>query len=279
MWVLTGCAQAGDETSCDQTPFQLLPEYCQFYLDNQIISGEPISTYRFDTDPESGEIFSYQYFEGMRLELREVSGEEKIVSAPLGVDLFDESPAVDSPLEAEFLDVFQTYGEEVLGRPISDARIEDGRLVQYFENTRLRYDPSLSVVVNDTLGLAHLQRNHPEFIQDGRHQFGSLPLVQVDAHLGEPVLNIDEVQSIYLLLTSNETPLAGARINLTVITPHQDIDKRDSLNVGLTNQEGVLAVSLPEMEAIPGEMTEIEIVIEHASFGKTSIFLSYIGWW
>lgn len=277
--LLSACVESPSDIGCEQVPFELLPEYCPFYLDNQLVLGEPISTYRFDTDEDSGEIFAYQYFEGMRLELRSIDGEEKIVSAPVGIALFDEEPAYESQLEAEFVDVYRRYGAEILGQPISDARIEDGRLVQYFENTRLRYDRSLSIVVNDTLGLAHLQRNHPELIQDGRHQFGSLPLLQIDAHLGEPVLNVDEVQSIYLSLASNETPLAGARINMKVISPNGTSAERDAVDIGLTNEDGILAVPLPQVGANPGEMTEIEIGINHSSIGQTSIFLSYVGWW
>lgn len=171
---------AGDMYATDWTFFAILPDEEHIYFEatgifvapdfysfweeygGLDIFGYPISDRIHVTDPDTGEIYTAQYFERARLELHPSLG-STILLGSLGVEVFSPEPPTTGKLDATFFAEtghnlsgrFLQFWEErgglaVFGYPISEERQDtnpqDGKeyLVQYFERARFELHPEFS---------------------------------------------------------------------------------------------------------------------------------------
>ena len=272
----------------------LYPQFCDYYLENQIALGRPISDYFFEENDETGASVAVQYFEGMRLEYHaNLPASERIVPTPLGLALLNGEPNYESVVEGPFEEIYDLLGEEVLGRPISNEKVVADRKVQYFENTRLRFEPSLPTVINDTLGQAHMQKYYPGLTYRPNLIIDKVLPVNINAHLSTPVSYADEPQWLFIQAKSGDIVLSDAQVSIK----YRPVDSllADGLIeselisagfldteiyvIGQTDSNGLFfdALSLPDSE--PGKKMMIEVTLDHQSVGKSSVYLSYVSWW
>lgn len=160
------------------TPFESTPDRVYFsetghslsggfktYWDTRgglAIFGFPISEEFAERNPDTGEVYTVQYFERNRFEYHpEFSGTPYEVSlGRLGVQIagqtFPSAPAMDSrdglryfpetqhSVSGPFLDYWESHGGlAIFGFPTSEPFEEHGRLVQYFERNRFELHPTL----------------------------------------------------------------------------------------------------------------------------------------
>lgn len=284
--LLAGCFE--NESDCRENG-AIFPQFCTYYDVNQVVLGPPISDYFFETDEETGESIAIQYFEGMRLEYHGNRPEgERVQPAQIGVELFSGAPQYQSTIEGPFKEIYDKTGSSVLGRPISNERIEFGRKVQYFENARLRFEPTVPQVMNDTLGQAHMQRHYPGMAY--RPAFliaGNVPIAEISGYLSAPILYSGDPQTLIVEVKSGQAALNAAQISVryeTVAIDDGRLIEPRSLNqepfvIGQTDQNGYFEQRLEMPDSRPGDQIRIEIIVDHPTIDKSSIFLSYKTWW
>ena len=285
-FMLVGCLE--EEPNCTEIG-AIFPQFCTYYEANQVVLGRPISDYFFETDEATGESIAIQYFEGMRLEYYGNRPEgERVQPAKIGVELFSGAPQYQSTIEGPFKEIYDKTGSSVLGRPISNERVEFGRKVQYFENARLRFEPTVPQVMNDTLGQAHMQRHYPGMAY--RPAFliaGNVPIAEISGYLSAPILYSGDPQTLIVEVKSGQTALNAAQISVRYETVAIDdgrlIEPRalnpEPLVIGQTDQNGYFEQRLEMPDSRPGDQIRVEIIVDHPTIDKSSIFLSYKTWW
>lgn len=124
------------------------------------ILGYPLTSEFTETDPETGEEISVQYFERVKLEFHPyAAGDNMIRLALLGEEaappeqMQPEEPFEDDEVRRYFPETGQGIshgfkefweengGLELFGFPITGEFTENGRTVQYFQRARFEYDP------------------------------------------------------------------------------------------------------------------------------------------
>jgi hypothetical protein len=264
------------------------------------ILGYPI-TEAF-VDPQSGRLL--QYFENARLEttLEERGPGTPGVSA-LGEMMGGREPARRRPpalgwmepgcryfpeaghsICHAYLDFYDThFGEERFGEPISDHRLEGGRLVQYFRGFRLEWLPEVAPA--GEVQIAPLGRQH--FARSG-----------FDAALLSPVLPLDESQYrvldlkpelalsqaiakpqgsqrvLVLVRDQNELPVPGASVTLSAGFP----EGLRTFLLPLTDEDGLTQIDLAFEGQPPGSNIELRVWAVYQGL-QASTRDSFRIWW
>ncbi|MEK6588194.1 MAG: hypothetical protein AABY97_05070 [Chloroflexota bacterium] len=254
-------------------------------------------------DPYSG--FLVQYFENARLELAaDPQAEElKVRVADLGVLL----GGWDLPLPANrfpigrspgcryyaqsghqvchsFLDFYEARGgPAVFGYPITEFRIENGRMVQYFQDLRLDWYPEAEE--GDYIRVGPLGRAHFDFM--GYSQELLTPIIpgdlaeysvlelQLSASVLRPLLGAGESQRAYLVVSDqNHRPVEGAAALLTVYLPEGVQFKM----LPLTDRNGVAQTELILDGQLPGTRVPLEYTVIYEGLFALTRDSFYI-WW
>ncbi|TVR72521.1 MAG: hypothetical protein EA415_09745, partial [Sphaerobacteraceae bacterium] len=124
------------------------------------VLGYPLSDQFIETDPDSGEEITVQYFERVKLEYHpDAAEDQRMRLALLGHELRPESetdpiepfesseeqiyfPETGHAVSYGFKEFWENNGGlELFGFPITDEFIESGRVVQYFERARFEFNP------------------------------------------------------------------------------------------------------------------------------------------
>ena len=124
------------------------------------VLGYPLSDQFAETDPETGEEITVQYFERVKLEYHpDAPEDQRMRLALLGHELRPESetdpiepfesseeqiyfPETGHAVSYGFKEFWENNGGlELFGFPITDEFIESGRVVQYFERARFEFNP------------------------------------------------------------------------------------------------------------------------------------------
>jgi len=232
-------------------------------------------------DPETGRLV--QYFENSRLETTlEERGPGSPQLSALGEMLGGrEPPRRRSPLLAwaepgcrtfpnaghsvchAYLDFFEAHGGVGrFGEPISDYRMEAGRLVQYFEGFRMDWIPEAAPA--GQVRLAPLGRQH--FARSGFDpallsprapgdpaQYRVLGL-QPELALSQAVAKPQGTQEILVLVRDqNELPVVGASVTLSARFP----DGVRTFLLPLTDAEGITRLNLEFVNQVPGSNIEL----------------------
>lgn len=194
-------------------------------------------------DPLSGQLI--QYLQNTRLELVRQGGSTTVRLPSMGELLGGwDNPLDESEAEAgsmggcrfyresghsvcyAFLDFYEQHGgPPLLGYPISEFKLQNGRLAQYFQGFRLDWYPD--EVVGEQVRVAPLGRAHFELMgydrsllrarqTDGMIQYRVVEL-QPRVSVWKPVVRASDSQQVYVSVTDqNFNPVRGAGVTLIV---------------------------------------------------------------
>jgi len=243
------------------------------------ILGYPI-TEAF-VDPDSGRLM--QYFENARLEttLEDRGAGMPFVSA-LGEMLGGGEPPRRRPptlawsepgcrffadaghsICHAYLDFYASHGgTERFGDPISDHKLEEGRLVQYFEGFRLDWvpeTPPAGEVRIAPLGRLHFARSGydagllaPRLPEDGAQYrvLGLHPQLALSQSIAKPQ---GTQQVLVLVRDQNELPVVGASVTQSARFP----DGVRTFLLPLTDADGITRIELEFDSQVPGSNIEL----------------------
>lgn len=252
-------------------------------------------------DPLSGQLV--QYLQNTRLELvRE--GESTSVHLPSMGELLG---GWDNPLEAgeipteseegckyypesghavcyAFLEFYVGHGgPPVLGYPISEFKLQNGRLVQYFQGFRLDWDPD--EIAGEQVRVAPLGRAHFEQMgydrsllrarpQDGMIQYRVVEL-QPRVSVWKPIVRPSDSQRVYVSVTDqNFSPVRGAGVTLILHLA----DQERMMIMPTTDQQGVSQLEFEFQEGTPGANVTMEVWVIYGELLASSRD-SYRVWW
>ena len=254
-------------------------------------------------DPFSGLLV--QYLENARLELapEPLSPELQVRVADLGVLI----GGWDLPLPASrlpighspgcryyegsghqvchaFLDFYESHGGPgVFGFPISEFRIEQARVVQYFHSFRLDWYPEAEdgrPIRIAPLGRAHFDRMGysadllAPLDPADQEQYSVLAL-RSNASVLNPLLGTGEIQRAYLIVSDqNNRPVEGAAALLTVYLP----DGLQFRLMPLTDRNGVAQIELRLDDQQPGTRVALEYTVVYGGLFALTRDSFYV-WW
>lgn len=279
--------QATDERYFPETGHWVRGDFLEHYEaadEPTLVYGYPI-TEAF-TDARSR--LWVQYFQRARFELHpDAAADQRVQLSPLGSLLYVPGqnpklnlnnllacrnyPDTGFPVCYGFLDFFdKNGGVDEFGPPISGFETYNGRIVQYFQRTRLEWYPELG----------EGQKVHPADL--GRTYFDSIP---EDSSLLAPVVSSFAPQSqvqhlltrvfvekavargtdsedIYVVVQDQTLrPVTGAAVKLTVLWP----DGAQQMATLTTDKNGLAAASVVFSDRQPGEFV---IVNAQAAYEK-----------
>lgn len=240
-------AQEADSKYFPETGHWINGAFLEFYEDAEnpiLIYGYPITeAYIDDINGPSAGLF-IQYFHKARFELHPNNPPgEQVVLTPIGVTFYEEgisleldsnnpachqAPGWNYPICYSFLFFFNTYGEESqFGKPISGLVIDGNRVVQYFENTRMEWQPDSPTELKINLsnfGISHfyllngnLARLQP--IQNSTISINVTNLL-VRGFMGESITTMNDEQSFFVIVRDqNNSPITNAQVVITVEYP------------------------------------------------------------
>ncbi len=297
--LLVACSTpAPDESSgsLTGTGISAAPEFETFYEENggARIFGFPISNPFIEQ--EDGRLI--QYFQHLHLEYDQVN--EVVSVSPLG-ELFvpDEVDWVVVPgsengrqrafpetgivVQDEFLRFYEANGDELIfGPPITPQLDEGGKLVQYFQNAQLVWNPNALPefrVEIASLGSVYLwQFGLPPDTSFVPSDSATIQEADVSATIKEPILYAGEEQVLYVSVIAPDSLqlVEGATVSVLVhyagLTSELILPPTDALG----QTQGV--IGLPGVE--PGQ--EVQLEIEASSVTGTPLGgtrLSFKTWW
>ena len=246
-----------------------------------------------------------QYLENARLELvpQELGPGLQVRLAPLGVIM----GGWDLPLERgglppasragcrfypesghqvchAFLDYYLEHGgPQVLGYPISEFRLQGGRIVQYFERLRLDWHPEASAggwVQPGPLGREHfgLAGYDPALLDPKRPPAGAdyqVFALHPQPSVWKPLVRSEDEQQVHLVVRDqNMLPVPGAAVLLTVYLP-------EGLQVQLlppTDADGITRAELVLSGQPPGSRVDMDFTVLYrdiSAFARDSFYV----WW
>jgi hypothetical protein len=267
-------AQSGD---VERFPggFVIRGEFLKFYRsapDPWLLFGNPISN---ETEVGGSLI---QYFDRARFELKINDKNAKVHLANLGWILFDgvgTTPAQMPPSPTcryfpnlghqvcyNFLQFYEANnGPVYFGDPISDVLMQDGRMVQYFENSRLEYRPNAG---DQIIGLTNIGRiamkkyfGMPKFISD----LINAPDVDVKAYVSQALIPPKTDNKVFVVVQSLAyKPISGAKVHVTLVYPN---DQREFVDTQ-TDADGIAALTIAGRELNPKEIVQVLVTVEAA---------------
>ncbi len=150
-------------------------------------------------------------------------------------------------------------GAALFGLPITEVFIENGRLVQYFENARIEWlseAPSGSAARLSNLGQQYLAS-----VEAGL-QAESLPKPQITAEswAALPVANLDDLQTLFVRVVDEYNhPVSGAEPRMDIYAP----SGVESHSLTATSDNGQAALNLPLTAFEPGARVEYDVFVHY----------------
>jgi len=189
---------------------------------------------------------------------------------PLGRPFRRYVPETGHTVSGMFLAFWLRHGgARVIGNPITEPFIENGRVVQVFERMKVMWDPAEQAVRPVNLGESYAQMRGLNPRVPAR-LLGTPPPLRVQAVVRRPVLAAGDLQTLTVFVTDAAgQPVARARVRIHV--PGQDPLLRETDEAGVA--EGAFIVG-----AFPsGSLVEIRIT---ASDGirQAETFTSFRVW-
>ncbi len=256
-------AQAQDNKYFSETGHNVKGDFLKFYNSNPnavFLYGYPITEQFTSKDGKTVQYFQRARFEykadlpeGQRIQLTQLGRETFVSTGPLNVNntLACRSYAQTGYAVCfAFLEFFDQYGgASQFGYPISGFEYHENKLVQYFEKTRLEWQPwkpeGQRVVVSD-LGRAYFDKlgEDPGLIPPVKpldNTISSVINLQVRAFAWKAVTLATDSQLIFVIVQDqNLQPVANANCTANVHWP----DGRNQPTAITTNTNGVGIVPL-----------------------------------
>jgi hypothetical protein len=226
-----------------------------------------------------------QYFQRARFEYYPENAEgERVHLAALGSALYQPGPGINffTPFGCRefdsgyavcfaFLDFFEQYGgEAIFGQPISGFEFMNGRIIQYFQNTRFEWYPEYPE--GQKVSLANLGRVYfdavPEdapllapVLADAGDNIIKVVSVQPRAFVLKAVTQPDDDQVIYVIVQDQTlSPVFNA---LTLITITWPGGGAQSITLA-SDQHGIVIFPLRVQGQPPGELVKVEVQVLYA---------------
>jgi hypothetical protein len=282
-------AQTPDTQYFHETGHNVSGEFLAFYNGNSnalFLFGYPITEQFVSNDGKT-----VQYFQRARFELNADPNGQRVLLTPLGKELYQVSGSTfnfqnffscRSYAETgfsvcfEFLEFFDAYGGvEQFGYPISGFEYREDRLIQYFENARIEWQPwkfeGQRVVVSD-LGQAYFyQLNEDPILLEKASPINNAPNVitamQVRTFTLKAVTLASDTQTFFIIVQDqNGTPLSN--INCTAVV-HWNNELSNS-TVITTNDLGVGTFSIQFENQIQGDLIYADVTCSYDTLSATT---------
>ena len=262
--------------------FSIDPRFSTYYdhQGGQDLFGIPISGAFIEV--ETGKVV--QYFENARLELDSgSSGGLEVKASSLGMMLGGwETPLIYAG-EAPGCRFYQETGHHVchafltfyennggpgtFGYPISEFKIEDGRMVQYFQWFRLDWfpDDELKPIRPGPIGSLHLSQMNPDTFKLDIEETSEVEELVVVSSVKEASLAPSGEQTVYLLVRDqDQRSIVGASATLIAHFPEGD----RMLVMPLTDEGGRSQVSFSFENQAEGHTISLDITVVYKGLKK-----------
>lgn len=204
--------------------------------------------------------------------------------APRGNPLQRYFPETGHTVSYAFLTFYdQNGGLDVFGYPISEPLVENGRIVQYFQRTRLEWHPERprgDRVVVGSLGMAYIQKfGVPSECQakPGSIERATTSEARLRAYafVRYPVTGREGYQTVYLYVTNaGRQPMRGVQATATVYFPGQSA----VYPMNATDSRGVSSLTFYFSGLPSGQKVVIEITVQSGTVVVT-VPTSFIVWY
>lgn len=282
-------AQSQDSQYFSETGHNVTGEFLKFYNSNPnatFLYGYPITEQFTSKDGKTVQYFQRARFEyradlpeGQRVQLTPLGRETYVSAGTLSVSnsfACRTYPETGFPVCFAFLEFFDKYGGVAqFGYPISGFEYHENKLVQYFENTRLEWQPWMPegqrVVVSD-LGRVYFDKLVEEpALLNPTSPIGNAPRVittlQVRAFAWKAVTLATDNQVFFVILQDqNMLPVPDASCTAVVNWPS---GTKDSTAIR-TNTNGVGIISLSFSNQPYGSLISTDIVCTYGNLSATT---------
>jgi len=250
-------------------------------------------------DPMTGLLV--QYLQNARIELAAdpESGDLTVRLSPLGewmggwqerIDVHDAGAGCTYYPESghSVCHAFLTYfveqgGPELIGYPISEMTLENGRLVQYFQGFRLEWVPENAPGYQ--VRAAQLGRLHFNYMGYSRdllrpvqpsYMFAYEVLhLQLSPSVSRPVVGVNDEMTVYIhVMDQNFRPIENAAVTLAV----EFDDERRILLLTPTDENGISQAVLRFEDKAPGDLVELEYIVTYGTILERTTD-SFRIWW
>lgn len=267
------------------------PNYLQMF-------GYPITDAFLDTN--TGNLI--QYFQKARFELDPEAPEGRRVRlSPLGDFMYERGEGEPLPTQGgssacptfpetgfKICDTFLVFfeengGLEMFGYPLSNAEMNSGRIVQYFQNARFEWHPEFPsgnrVILTD-LGSQYfyVRRENPVRLlpDDNGDIIKGLMDLRASAYPGQAVTSLNGRQTVYVIVQDQRLlPVSDAEVSLVVHLPSGEIGRY--MVPTPTNKDGVIQFEFEFNSSRIGE-AEIEVIVMRDHLEAHTV-TSYRVWW
>lgn len=183
-----------------------------------------------------------------------------------------------------FLEFYENYGgPAVFGYPISEFKLENGRLVQYFQGFRLDWHPEAPA--GEQVRVGQLGRVHFELSgydrsllkprQPNSMQYYRVVELRPTSATWKPMVQSTDTQKVYLVVRDqNLNPLEGASVTLVA----KFADHERMLVMPQSDQNGVSMLTLSFENQPPGANVVLEFWVVYGELVATTQD-SFRVWW
>jgi hypothetical protein len=283
-------AQTIDSRYFSETGHNVNGEFLAFYEANPnaiILYGYPI-TEQFTSKDGS----TVQYFQRARFEYRaELPAGQRVILTALGRATFVSTGPVDvagafacrayaetgHSVCFSFLEFFDAHGGAgQFGHPISSFEYHEDKIVQYFENARLEWQPwrpeGQRVVVAD-LGRVYFDQLGEDQgllppVRPSNNTTSSILKLRVNAFAWKPITLSDDAQRVFVIVRDqNLQPVNNANCVVGLHWP----DGHDENSVLVTNTAGVGILSVSIKQQPPGSSIYADVSCTYADLSSSTV--------
>lgn len=191
----------------------------------------------------------------------------------------------------QFYDAYQ--GDTYFGNPISGVELEDGRMVQYFENVRLEWRGE--VINGRHVGLSDMGRRHydmlyralprprsnnnPAVIGNPATSGQTTPTLTVRTFVKHSLLPANNQQTLYIVVQDQSNqPVAGAAVSVVVSLPGNLGEQTYRPNA--TNADGISVFTFQIGDVPVKEMVNISVTARHSDYSAEQRATTWFRiWW
>lgn len=291
-------------------------KYYEWY--GHFVKGEFLAAYQ--SIPDAEKLYGYpitemflvdslqrrvQYFENVRMEsFTDEQGQSRVILSPAGKEIYqpgknpaavqENSPSCRTFPETGFR-VCQAFlvffdangGVERFGPPISSLEMENGRMVQYFENVRLEWHPetpsqlvqlgpigrALFYKNKENQALLKPIKNEDEVVDKDKDIY--VTGLKIRAYPRWAVTGSNQSQTLFVIVRDQRLlERSGAQVDVTIYLPSGEVVRhilKDSDEKGLTKLDF-------EVKNQPPGIARIEVRVKFRNLeGKTTT--SFRVWW
>ncbi|MBI5563348.1 MAG: hypothetical protein HY870_00530 [Chloroflexi bacterium] len=193
-------------------------------------------------------------------------------------------PETQHILAYAFLNFYDANGGlDIFGYPITEFMLENGRIVQYFQRSKMEWHPELSgdqrVQLGD-LGLVHFQvGGFDSRLRDPEPPIASATVVPVSlkaaASVKQPIIGRTGTQTVYVFVADQTNqPMAGANVMFVM----RSLEGERSFGMSPTDARGVTAAAFDIGNLAPGQTVVIEVRITYGTINFTTQ-TSFMPWY